>query len=354
MYTLRQPSLQSVALAAAALLLAAGAMAKPGGAIEWIDNDLDAAKAQAVRTGKPVMVYFYNDRAKPCRTIEDEVFVRGDVRASADRFVRVAVNEEARRDLAAQFALMKVPTFIFLDSGMHELDRAVGPKSADALIAYLDRTNTLTISSGAGGSTGGAVPARFDTLAFDPRTPRAGAKPVNVTIEKSGVQKLFLVGDFCDWREQAIPMVRMGSSRWTTTLYLEDGLYDYRLLADGTTWSFDEANPLRRHNSYNDFNSVLMVGEHQSSPKITGRDISFTFYDAAAQRVAVAGTFTDWQQVEMFRHPTDTGVWGAKFKGLAPGKHEYKLVVDGRWINDPENLTPVKQASYINNTFDIK
>ena len=53
-----------------------------------------------------------------------------------------------------------------------------------------------------------------------------------------------------------------------------------------------------------------------------------------AQEVAIAGSFNNW-------HPSVTpmirlrdGQW-AKELSLAPGRYEYRFVVDGQWVDDP-------------------
>jgi len=53
-----------------------------------------------------------------------------------------------------------------------------------------------------------------------------------------------------------------------------------------------------------------------------------------AQEVSIAGSFNDW-------HPSVTpmirlsdGKW-AKELSLAPGRYEYRFVVDGEWVDDP-------------------
>lgn len=53
-----------------------------------------------------------------------------------------------------------------------------------------------------------------------------------------------------------------------------------------------------------------------------------------AQEVSIAGSFNDW-------HPSVTpmirlsdGQW-AKELSLAPGRYEYRFVVDGEWVDDP-------------------
>ena len=62
--------------------------------------------------------------------------------------------------------------------------------------------------------------------------------------------------------------------------------------------------------------------------------VHIEYFDLAAKQVFIAGTFNDW-------HPQNTemidlghGCW-AKELSLPDGEHEYRLVVDGAWKDDP-------------------
>ena len=52
--------------------------------------------------------------------------------------------------------------------------------------------------------------------------------------------------------------------------------------------------------------------------------------------VHVAGTFNDWDPGTLQLEKGDDGIFRATLE-LAPGKYEYKFVVDGTWIEDPAN-----------------
>jgi 1,4-alpha-glucan branching enzyme len=57
--------------------------------------------------------------------------------------------------------------------------------------------------------------------------------------------------------------------------------------------------------------------------------------NACARTVYLVGDFNDWQPQT---HPMKTsgdGSWRATVK-LAPGPYQYKFVVDGAWVNDPD------------------
>jgi 1,4-alpha-glucan branching enzyme len=63
------------------------------------------------------------------------------------------------------------------------------------------------------------------------------------------------------------------------------------------------------------------------------RIATFTYFNAKAQKVCVAGDFNNWSTDA---HPllrTGGGVWVLQLK-LTPGRHEYLFVVDGKWTPD--------------------
>jgi hypothetical protein len=71
-----------------------------------------------------------------------------------------------------------------------------------------------------------------------------------------------------------------------------------------------------------------------SAPEATPVLVQFRFSAPGAQRVALAGTFTDWRPAVELRQTAD-GEWSALVP-LAPGVHDYAFVVDGeRWVADP-------------------
>ncbi len=72
-----------------------------------------------------------------------------------------------------------------------------------------------------------------------------------------------------------------------------------------------------------------------SPPVATPDGVRFVFIDAAATRVAVAGSFNQWSSST---HPLirDAGRprWTATVR-LPPGEYQFMFVVDGTWITPP-------------------
>lgn len=70
-------------------------------------------------------------------------------------------------------------------------------------------------------------------------------------------------------------------------------------------------------------------------PRIGGaKPTQFRFYAPEAKKVVVAGSFNKWDAKKLSAKKDSKGNWVAK-AALKPGRHEYKFVVDGAWVNDP-------------------
>jgi len=65
----------------------------------------------------------------------------------------------------------------------------------------------------------------------------------------------------------------------------------------------------------------------------TIRRVTFSFHSPEAKEVYIAGTFNNWDPRKNPFKKHSTG-WKA-VKYLAPGMYEYRLVVDGIWVDDP-------------------
>jgi 1,4-alpha-glucan branching enzyme len=67
--------------------------------------------------------------------------------------------------------------------------------------------------------------------------------------------------------------------------------------------------------------------------------VHFRIHAPRAKTVFVAGSFNSWQTVEHLMEKSDQGTWTATIS-IAPGRYEYKFLVDTVWVLDADN--PVK------------
>ena len=83
--------------------------------------------------------------------------------------------------------------------------------------------------------------------------------------------------------------------------------------------------------------SLIMPKTRTAKQKVT-----FFFNAPAAESVLLAGDFTGWQQAPLAMKKDKNGGW-KKTIPLAPGRYEYRLLVDGEWRDDP--TCPHRQAN---------
>jgi 1,4-alpha-glucan branching enzyme len=69
---------------------------------------------------------------------------------------------------------------------------------------------------------------------------------------------VFVVGDFCQWQTDHLPMRRVNDGEWMLMLRLPPGTYEFRYHADGQ-WFTDFAAFGINHNSFKEYNSVLRI-----------------------------------------------------------------------------------------------
>ena len=76
----------------------------------------------------------------------------------------------------------------------------------------------------------------------------------------------------------------------------------------------------------------------QAGPRVEDGRLVFTFHDDEAASVAVAGDFNGWDPSRLPMVRGADGSWRAALPVPPPGRHRYKLVVDGtRWLPDPSH-----------------
>ncbi len=69
--------------------------------------------------------------------------------------------------------------------------------------------------------------------------------------------------------------------------------------------------------------------------KNTRKKVTFSYAAAGASSVLLAGDFTGWQQAPLAMKKDKSGLW-KKTVSLAPGRYEYRLLVDEQWQDDPQ------------------
>lgn len=193
--------------------------------------------------------------------------------------------------------------------------------------------------------------------------PVTGDGGVTFTYQAPDAGQVFLAGDFNGWNASDLPLARGEDGLWTVTVDLKPGSHEYKFIVDGA-WVEDPSNPQKTVDPYGGFNSVVTVladgslagagagagagggaeskaedapaGYSVGAPRAVDGGVLFTYEDPSAGSVFLAGSFNGWSASDWPLKNDGKGNW-AIVRLLDPGSYEYKFVVDGNWLTDPEN-----------------
>ena len=65
-------------------------------------------------------------------------------------------------------------------------------------------------------------------------------------------------------------------------------------------------------------------------------NVEFSIKAPQAQKVFLAGEFNSWNPTNMPMHKLPGGDWGGSVE-LKAGRYQYKFIIDGKWLPDPDN-----------------
>lgn len=90
------------------------------------------------------------------------------------------------------------------------------------------------------------------------------------TFRHVGEGPVFVVGDFCHWHEDHLPMRRAGPQEWALMMRLPPGTYKFRYLAGGE-WYTDYAAFGVERNPFQTWDAVLRVPKVRPPVRRTAR-----------------------------------------------------------------------------------
>lgn len=166
----------------------------------------------------------------------------------------------------------------------------------------------------------------------------------NHTFELPGytnARKVYLAGSFNYWQKRQIRMKRYDEG-WYLPVYLENGTHFYKYIVDGR-WITDPVNKNIKPDADGNTNSFIGIGD----------TVLFMLKGyQTAEKVILSGTFNNWSWNELTLNKVPGG-WELPYV-LGPGNYEYKFIVDGKWITDPENPCTVGSGDFTNSCFTFK
>jgi 1,4-alpha-glucan branching enzyme len=148
-----------------------------------------------------------------------------------------------------------------------------------------------------------------------------------------------------------------GDGVWTIVKPLPPGRYQYKFVIDNAVrWEMDPSNPNTGIEGGIENSLIIVPEDIRYTPEVvTGtvlpgqltrregtlketKEVEVTLeLDAPqANEVYASGEFNDWSPTGTPMEKGEDGIWRATLT-LKTGTYEYKFVVDGTWMEDPDN-----------------
>jgi len=75
-------------------------------------------------------------------------------------------------------------------------------------------------------------------------------------------KKVLLAAEFTAWDQNPLPCTKTEDGRWTTSVPLKPGCYEYRYIVD-ETWQSDPCSRAEAPNPFGSTNSIIAITENE-------------------------------------------------------------------------------------------
>lgn len=157
----------------------------------------------------------------------------------------------------------------------------------------------------------------------------------------SNARRVVLAGSFNGWNRRELEMKRAGND-WILPMFLREGTHAYKFIVDGK-WINDPANPVTHPDGAGNVNSFIGIGD-----TVIFRLNGYT----EAKQVVLSGNFNAWNTGELLMEKKEDE-WRAPYV-FGAGNYEYKFIVDGRWMIDPNNPFTTGSGDFLNSFLAFK
>jgi len=182
----------------------------------------------------------------------------------------------------------------------------------------------------------------------------------NIKNNGETIDKVYVSGEFNNWALDQWPMTKVNDSIYQLkkdlSLFTSDFGWEFKFIVNGEHW----AEPTREFENsvdakdYNGFPLMTYNLKFYSAFATEYGNVSFKLKGYTnAKKVILSGTFNRWDETGFKMKPTENG-WRITLQ-LKPDIYEYKFIVDGEWIEDPQNPSKIEnEFSGYNSVIDVQ
>ncbi len=197
----------------------------------------------------------------------------------------------------------------------------------------------------------------FDKREYEEATSNKHGRVID--FEDLDIQTVMVSGEFNNWSMKKWRMVKVDENRYELRKKISDFTdefsWEFKFVINNAYWaepSKRDVNVVRARKNGTTL-STYNLKMYTAYPNKDG-NVTFTLngYENA-KKVVLSGSFNKWNE-DIFRLSKTEDCWALTLK-IKPGEYQYKFIIDGKWIEDPENPNKkVNEFNGFNSVIDIK
>ncbi len=162
-----------------------------------------------------------------------------------------------------------------------------------------------------------------------------------VSLNDINIEEVTLSGEFNNWSKDKWKMKKTGEYTYEFHKKLKDFndkfSWEFKFVINNKYWAEPdkEFNSIVKSKEGNWLKKVYNHNMYTVKPDSNGNAHFFLKGYEDAQKVILSGTFNRWNE-EDFKMKKVKGGWKLSLK-LKPDTYQYKFIVDGNWMEDPDN-----------------
>lgn len=187
---------------------------------------------------------------------------------------------------------------------------------------------------------GDEVVFEFDISEYKELTKHNSNKKLD--FEDLDIYEVAIAGDFNNWSRKKWKMEKVGKNRYQLRKKIADFndafKWEFKYIVNGKYWAEPKEDIINKskltyHNKF--WKDVYNMDLFTITATPDGNARFFLPAYSDATKATLSGTFIDWDKEGFPMEQTDKG-WEITLD-LPPGRYEYKFIVDGKWMEDPNN-----------------
>jgi 1,4-alpha-glucan branching enzyme len=157
--------------------------------------------------------------------------------------------------------------------------------------------------------------------------------------EDLDIEKVIIAGDFNDWSKDGWKMKKISETifelRKPVKEFNDQFNWEFKFFVNDAYWAVLKPELVNKTYSDEFLDDVYGIETAQVRPDENGNTSFFLPGYLNAKKVILAGDFNHWDENFLQMAAVDDG-WAVTIN-LEPGVYEYKFIVDGQWMTDPQN-----------------